>query len=405
MTDGSQPAEGDARTPGVGRRIPVIVAGVVSLVIFLAAVAGWGTLHYFDHHVSHVALRFPAGYTRPPAPVRGEHNLLLIGSDSRAGTSGAFGDVAGQRSDTTILAHIAADGTTTVVSFPRDLWVLIPAYTDTAGHAQPAAHAKLNAAFSLGGPSLLVRTIEGLTRVRVDHYVQIDFIGFQKMTDALGGVTVCVKPLSASLTAQGFNNLADRYSGWQGVVGRNTLTGQRALSFVRQRYGLPQGDINRIQRQQQFLSAVFHKVTAASTLVNPIKVVSVMNAATSSLTVDNGTSLEDLRTLATGLQGGGIRFTTVPTSLATRGAQSVLLYDPTTLTPFLRGIFGPAAGAPPSAAGRATLTEHGGGTSAALTTTGSATTAYTTTGFTTTAYTSRTVAASAPAGSASSCTY
>lgn len=366
------------------------MAGGVSLVVFLVAAAGWGALHYFDGNVSHVALHFPAGYTRPPAPAHGDHNLLLIGSDSRAGTGGAFGNVDGQRSDTTILAHVDHDGTTTVVSFPRDLWVLIPAHTDAAGRAQPAQHAKLNAAFSLGGPSLLVRAIEGLTRVRVDHYAQIDFTGFQKMTDALGGVTVCVKPLPPSLTARGFNNLADRYSGWRGTVGQNTLTGPQALSFVRQRYGLPEGDINRIQRQQQFLSAVFHKVTAASTLVNPVKLVSVMSAATSSLTVDDGTSLEDLRTLATRLQSGGIRFTTVPTSPATRGAQSVLLYDPTALTSFLRGIFGSAAGAP-SAARASTLTADGGVLTAR----------FTTAGFTTAAATATVPAA----GSAPSCTY
>jgi anionic cell wall polymer biosynthesis LytR-Cps2A-Psr (LCP) family protein len=166
----------------------------------------------------------------------------------------------------------------------------------------------------------------------------VDFGGFQAITDALGGVTVCVKELPSSLRARGFDNLNDRMSGWSGQVGENRLDGAQALAFVRQRYGLPEGDLDRIRRQQQFLSVVFHAMTAPSTLANPMRVRDVLDATTAALTVDQGTSLTDLEPLALRLRtltGGGSGFETVPATAATRAGQSVLLVDPAKLAAFL----------------------------------------------------------------------
>ncbi|WP_242424413.1 LCP family protein, partial [Frankia sp. EI5c] len=202
------------------------------------------------------------------------------------------------------------------------------AYTGADGAEHAAQKSKLNAAFAYGGPSLLVRTIETLTNIRIDHYLQIDFVGFQAMTDALGGVTVCVKELPAELKARGLDNLNDRYSGWHGQVGDNTLDGGQALAFVRQRYGLPEGDIDRIRRQQQFLGVIFREVASAGTLLNPGRLLDVVGAATSALTLDQNTSLTDLRGLAVRMQGissGGVAFKTVPATPSTVGQQSVLL--------------------------------------------------------------------------------
>ncbi|MBE3205519.1 LCP family protein [Frankia sp. CH37] len=313
-------------------------AALVSIVLLLGATTGWAVLRHYDGKVGRVELKFSDASARPAAAGAGTQNILLVGSDTRAGTGGEFGQTEGQRSDTTILAHLDADGSTTLLSFPRDLWVQIPAYTDSAGVAHEAQKSKLNAAFAYGGPSLLVRTIETLTNIRVDHYLQIDFVGFQAMTDALGGVTVCVKELSADLKARGFNNLSDRYSGWQGQVGTNTLNGEQALAFVRQRYGLPEGDIDRIRRQQQFLGVVFRSVASTSTLLNPKKLLDVVDAATSALTLDQNTSLADLRLLAIRMQGissGAVTFATVPATPGRAGEQSVLLAKPDELAELL----------------------------------------------------------------------
>ncbi|WP_307873878.1 MULTISPECIES: LCP family protein [unclassified Frankia] len=312
------------------------VAALCSLGVLLLAACGWGVVRHYNGRVHHVDLSLAAA-GRPAAAARGTENILLVGSDSRAGTGGQFGEVDGQRSDTTILAHLDRDGSTTMVSFPRDLWVTIPSYS-SGGATHPEQRSKLNAAFALGGPALLVRTIEGLTGLRVDHYVQVDFGGFQAITDALGGVTVCVKELPASLRARGFDNLHDKMSGWSGQVGANRLDGAQALAFVRQRYGLPEGDLDRIRRQQQFLSVVFHAMTAPSTLANPVRVRDVLDATTSALTVDQGTSLTDLEPLALRMRtltGGGSGFETVPATPATRAGQSVLLVDPAKLAAFL----------------------------------------------------------------------
>jgi LCP family protein required for cell wall assembly len=336
----------------------MLVAAVCSLAVLAVAGTGWSVIRHYDGKVSHVELSLAAA-DRPATAGRGTQNILLVGSDSRAGSNGEFGEVEGQRSDTTILAHVDRNGSTTLVSFPRDLWVTIPAYTGADGTAHKAQQSKLNAAFSLGGPALLVHTLETLTGIRIDHYVQVDFSGFQEITDALGGVTVCVKQLPESLRARGFDNLHDKMSGWSGQVGENRLDGVHALAFVRQRYGLPEGDLDRIRRQQQFLGAVFHRLTAASTLANPVRIRGVLNAATAALTLDRSTSLTDLEPLALRMQGiaggGGLTFATIPAAAGTRASQSVLLVDPARLKAFLDPLKAgePVAYGPPSLAATA----------------------------------------------------
>ncbi|WP_283098819.1 LCP family protein [Frankia sp. AgB32] len=316
-----------------------MIAAALAAIVLLLATTGWAVLRHYDGRVRHVPLTFSSGVDRPSAAGSGTQNILLVGSDSRSGTNGEFGNAEGQRSDTTILAHLDASGSTTLISFPRDLWVRLPAYTDAKGTRHDAQRSKLNSAYSYGGPSLLVSTIEGLTGIRINHYVQIDFVGFQGMTDALGGVTVCIKELPPELKARGFDNLHDHYSGFSGQVGENRLNGAQALAFVRQRYGLPESDIDRIRRQQQFLGVVFKRIASSDTLFNPSKLINVVDAATSALTLDEGTSLGDLRGLAVRMQSigtGGVAFATVPAAAATRAGQSVLLTDPAQLGAFLK---------------------------------------------------------------------
>ncbi|WP_321572584.1 LCP family protein [Parafrankia colletiae] len=353
-----EPVDEPRRPASGARRAILVCAALVSVAVLAVATGGWAVLRHYDGKVGHVNLSFSDAAARPDSAGGGTQNILLVGSDTRAGTEGEFGQTEGQRSDTTILAHLDSDGSTTLVSFPRDLWVEIPAYADSDGTEHGPQKSKLNAAFAYGGPSLLIRTIETLTNIRIDHYLQIDFVGFQAMTDALGGVTVCVKELPPELKSRGLDNLNDRYSGWHGQVGDNTLDGTQALAFVRQRYGLPEGDIDRIRRQQQFLGVVFRSIASTGTLLNPGKLINVVDAATSALTLDENTSLADLRLLAVRMQGissGGVAFETIPATPSTVGQQSVLLASPEELGVLLNRL----GGSVPQSAGAAGLAPAG----------------------------------------------
>lgn len=340
------------RERSILNRLVLVLAGTLSALILLTTVGGWTAYEYLGGQIHRI--RLGLGGDRPADAAAGTRNYLLVGSDSRAGTGNEYqrgGPVTDERSDTTMLAHLAADGTTTMVSFPRDTLVRIP------GHGR----AKLNSAITMGGPGLLIRTIENLTDIKIDHYVSIDLAGFKAMTDALGGVTVCVKPLPDGSRS----NLRDPWSQWRGQIGENRLNGEQALAFVRQRHGLPDNDFDRIRRQQQFVGAVFSQAMSTGVLTNPVRLEALLHAATRALTVDDGTEINDLRALATRLRGMSadqIRFETIPvhTPTSAEGANAngelpvfgaVQIYDPRALEQFLgplRGRPRAATTAPPS---------------------------------------------------------
>ena len=257
-------------------------------------------------------------------------NVLVVGSDSREGLTGeeAFQGtgsefITGQRSDVVILAHLyAGRQAAQLVSLPRDAYVQIPAHADAAtGENVPARPDRLNSAFADGGPPLLVETVQQLTGLRVDHYVQVDFRGFKTLVDALGGVEVCLTEPQR-----------DFRSGIDLPAGRQTVQGEQALAFVRQRTGLPRGDIDRIRRQQLLLGALVREVLSAGTLLNPVRLNGVLQAGTASLQVDETLTTSRLRRLALGLRGldaADVVFTTAPVAdlNAERGGASVVLLD------------------------------------------------------------------------------
>ena len=294
-----------------GWRGPLATTAVVVSVCLLATSGFLYTryLHY-NHNLTKAAGVITPGGSKAEA---GAENVLLVGSDNRTGAD-TFAQapkgqqrVDGQRSDTVILAHLAkGNQRATLVSLPRDSWVTIPPYTNAKGVLQPAHFDKLNAAFSLGGAALLVSTVQGLTGIHVDHYVEIDFAGFQNMVSALGGVDICLsKPAH------------DVQTGLNLTAGAHHLDGKTALEFVRQRYGLPLGDIDRIKRQQQFLASMVRKIESAGTLANPVKLNAFLDALTKSISVDSGMSATDLAKLALKLKGvgsGNIVLTTMPLS-------------------------------------------------------------------------------------------
>jgi LCP family protein required for cell wall assembly len=304
--------------------------GFLSVAVFVTSAGGWTIYTYFNGKIKQVTLHL--GGDRP-AGARGTSNYLLVGTDSRAGSGGAFGDVPGQRSDTTILVHLAADDTATMVSFPRDTYVTIPEYLDSAGRRHPEHRDKFNAAISDGGPSLLVRMVERLTDLRIDHYVSMDLEGFKAITNAIGGVAVCITPspkkevfLDDKGRRRVSTNTNDPMSGFVGGPGAIQVNGDQALAFVRQRHGLPGGDIDRIRRQQQFMGAVFRKATTGGVLTNPVRLEGLLSTATSALTLDDHTNIADLRKLATQMRGaaaGNLRMQTLPTHAPTRGEGAV----------------------------------------------------------------------------------
>jgi LCP family protein required for cell wall assembly len=243
--------------------------------------------------------------------VRGPVDVLVLGSDSRAGADHFVGGVDnGARSDTAILLHLSADRTRAVaVSIPRDSMVAIPDCTTASGGTARASVRMFNDAFTTGGAACAVKTVESLTHVRVDHYVVIDFAGFKNIVDALGTVPICLpQPVN------------DPRHGIRLPAGRSSVDGTTALAYVRERYVLGDGsDLGRIRRQQAFLSSVLQQATGTGDLTDPPRLYGVLDAATRSLTMDP--QLAGLSTLAgfsTDLARIGlahIRFLTVPTAV------------------------------------------------------------------------------------------
>ncbi|MFB9194785.1 LCP family protein [Actinomadura verrucosospora] len=301
------------------RRWPrVLIAVGVFVALVVAGLGGlaWQRQSSYNGNIDRLKGVMPDDSpNRPGANVEGTENWLLVGSDSRAdATTGEGNQVwkpGQQRTDTIMLLHLPADRKKAyIVSFPRDSWVEIPGYGPQ----------KINAAFSFGGPKLLIETMENLTGIRIDHYGAIDFEGFKSMTDALGGVTVNIK--------QGVYDPA-RKKRWE--AGRQKLNGEDALLFVRQRYNLPNGDFDRIKRQQAFLGALAKQAADRGTLTNPLKLDRFLSALTKSISVDEGVSAGDLRSLALSMRSvraSDVMFMTLPhKGTGMRKRQSVVFLD------------------------------------------------------------------------------
>ncbi len=235
-------------------------------------------------------------------------NILLLGSDTRAGQSDVLGDTPGL-SDTTILLHLSADRQRAYgVSIPRDLVVERPECRSRKGSGVvPAAPvAQWNEAYALGGEACTVAQFETMSGIRVDHFVVIDFAGFKAMVDALGGVTVCV-PTEVD------DPIGDIYL----PAGTYEVSGNQALDYVRVRHQISDnGDIGRMKRQQAFLASMVNKAVSAGTLLNPPRLMRFLNAATKSLTTNPGlsklTALFDLAQQVRGIGLGKVQFFTVP---------------------------------------------------------------------------------------------
>ena len=311
------------------RAIRIITSLSVGVVV-LASVS-WLGLGVVSGNIARISVF--SGLEDRPEKTSKALNYLLVGSDTREGLTkaelkalrvGSTATAAGGRSDTMLLVHISKDRDKAyLVSFPRDSLVTIPAHLSTNGKTQiPARENKLNAAFSFGGAPLLIETIESETNLKIDHYIEISFAGFAGIVNALGGIEVCTKV-----------DIDDPKSHLVLSAGTHTLDGIEALKYVRTRDFDGRGDIGRMQRQQQFMSSVLNKATSTGVLLNPIKIVNFMNAAISTVKMDENLSKEDLLNLAKqmrGLSSGNVRTLTVPLSTANgraAGVGSVVIWD------------------------------------------------------------------------------
>ena len=240
-------------------------------------------------------------------------NILVMGSDTRYGEGNNIDNLTGggERSDTTIMFHLSADRETAYgISIPRDTLVDRPDCYDKNGDVIPGAtDAMWNEAFSVGGPACTMQQFEQLTGIRLDHYVMLDFAGFQDMVDAIDGVEVCIP-----------EDIEDPAHGISIPAGTRELEGKEALNYVRARYTLGDGsDIGRIKRQQAFIAALASKVLSRGTLARVDRLVGFLDAAISSLQTDIESPLKIAR-IGVEFKNIGldqIKFVTVPFQYST----------------------------------------------------------------------------------------
>jgi len=291
-----------------GRRWPWVVGGLLVALLAIGAVVVWLAYRNLDSNITTIDPAEGLGDVRP-AKENEALNVLAIGSDTREGDNSVVGGDSPGLADTTMVVHLSADNTWAAgVSIPRDSMVQMPDCVGADGVVVPGALRQFNAAYPIGGPVCVQRTVESLTGLRIDHFVVVDFVGFVEMVDAVGGVTIYIpEPIS------------DPQSKIYFETGCQTLDGKQALDYVRVRKGVGGGDgsdISRIERQQAFLSSLIQKVTSSGVLFNPIDLYDFLDAATTSVTTDPGIgSIRSMASVAVRVRQIGlesIEFTTVP---------------------------------------------------------------------------------------------
>jgi len=304
-----------------GISIAVLAISAVSALAFGTVTASINKIDVFN------------GIEKRPEKKSTAMNYLLVGSDTREGLSkaelkalrvGSVATAAGKRSDTMLLVHISkARDKAVMISIPRDTFALIPEHTSKTGKLIPAVYSKINSSFNWGGAPLLIQTIEEMTELKIDHYIEINFAGFARIVDSIGGVEICTK-----------KNINDPKSHLVLEAGVHTLNGIESLKYVRTREFDGMGDIGRMQRQQAFMSAVFRKATSAGVLLNPVTMASFINSALSAVTTDSELKNSDLIALAKqmkSLSTSSVRTLTVPLSdlnSYSNGVTSAVLWDP-----------------------------------------------------------------------------
>ena len=307
------------------------IIALLSAVVVLISTAIWGGFGAATSQIKRVDV-FKDRTERPKVVARTAVTYLIVGSDTREGLTraeikalkvGSTKVAAGKRSDTMLLVHISKSRDhATIVSIPRDTFVRVPEWIDSKGKVHPPSYSKINATFGRGDAPLLVQTLESMTDLRIDHYIEVSFLGFKEMVDALGGVEICTK-----------RKINDPKSHLVLPAGTHRLDGITALKYVRTRYFDGLGDLGRMQRQQQFIAAMIREASSAGVLLNPVKLIKFISAALGSVTTDPGLKQDDLITLAEQLRGIStkkVRTLTVPLSNENywaKGVTASVLWD------------------------------------------------------------------------------
>ncbi|MGW7522852.1 LCP family protein [Streptomyces sp. NPDC054783] len=302
------PGETGPRRSGEGRRRKargksrkgVRVAAWTAAGVVVLAGTGAGYLYFkLNGNIRSVDIDQALGNDRPSKIDNGSENILVLGSDTRSGSNRKLGggtDDGSARSDTAMIVHVyEGHKKASVVSVPRDTLIDRPACTDTKGTTHPAANGTMfNEAYSTGGAACAVKTVESLTGIRMDHYLEVDFAGFQKLIDDLGGV-----PVTTAKT------IDDPQSHLNLEAGTHTLNGRQALGLVRTRHGVGDGsDLGRIQLQQAFVKALLNQVKHVGVLTSPKKLYDLADTATKTVTTDSDLgSVNSLIDFADGLKG------------------------------------------------------------------------------------------------------
>ncbi|MFB7594223.1 LCP family protein [Streptomyces sp. NPDC056160] len=295
-----QGAGGRRRKPATGRRKALVAAAWTAAGIVVLGGAGAGFLYFkLNDNLKTVDINQALGTDRPGKAGNGSENILVLGSDTRSGSNKKLGggtDDGSARSDTAMIVHVyEGHKKASVVSIPRDTLVDRPECTDAKGGTHPAAqNAMFNESYGTGGAACAVKTVESLTGLRMDHYLEVDFSGFQRLIDDLGGVQVTTTKA-----------IHDPNSHLNLDAGTHTLNGQQSLGLVRTRHGVGDGsDLGRIQLQQAFVKALIDQVKHVGLFTDPKKLYDLADTATKAVTTDSDLgSVNSLISFADGLKG------------------------------------------------------------------------------------------------------
>jgi LCP family protein required for cell wall assembly len=304
------------------RRALLMASGVLSALVLLVAGSAWGLTSYINGHLG----RLNAGTSGTPAS--GPLNIVVAGLDERTGLTLRqqrllhVGANTGELdTDTLMLVHVSASHRfVQVISLPRDSWVNIP------GHGMN----KINSALGLGGPQLMVQTIEQATGLTVNDYIEVNFLGFVKVIDALGGVNICL-PYAVD----------DQYSGLHMSAGEHHVDGITALEFARDRHSFPTSDLARIQDQQQLISTALSEGISSGMLANPLRLERFLSAASATVKVDQGFNVVRLADEMRGVSPNDVTFTTVPLAnlnYQTPSGESAVLWNTSAAAALFNGL-------------------------------------------------------------------
>ncbi|MFD5396981.1 LCP family protein [Streptomyces sp. NPDC127097] len=278
------------------RRVVTITVCALTSVVLLGG-AGLGYVYFkLNGNLKGVDINAALGHDRPKNVDDGSMDILVMGSDSRAGKNNEYGrDEGAARSDTAMIVHVyKGRKKASVVSVPRDTMIKRPDCSKDGKDVPGANRAMFNTAFEVGGPACAVKTVESISGIRMDHFLEVDFTGFKKLIDALGGVEITTSKA-----------IDDNSSHLHLKPGTHTLDGEHALGLVRTRHGVPGGDgsdLGRIQLQQTFIKALMKQVKNVGVLTNPTKLYDIADTATKAITTDTDlNSVTELTGLAKSL--------------------------------------------------------------------------------------------------------